>query len=73
MATLSASNKAKLQDAIDLLEKGTALELPLSEDVVQRVAPVAESIGFSTVGGFYEAAGEKPISTLLKLALAIGA
>ena len=73
MATLSVKNKAALQSAIDLLLKGTAYETPVSEDVIERVAPVAASLGLYTVGGFYEAVRNNPVSTLLKLALTAGA
>lgn len=67
MPTLSTTAQAQLQSAIDLLVQGTARELPLSEDVIQRIAPVFDELGMFTVGGAYEALRNNPFSTLINL------
>lgn len=62
----------QLEDAAGLMLKGSAYESPFSEDVVQRLALVAESSNFLTRGGFYEAIRNNPVSTMLKWALKLG-
>jgi hypothetical protein len=82
MATLSALAQTQLQSAIDLLVKGTAYETPLSEDVIQRIAPVIAAAGLFdprnpnqtlTVGGVYEFAKNNPKSLLIGLVAFAGA
>lgn len=65
MATLSTTSQAQLQDAIDLLLKGTAREMPISEDVIQRIAPVFQTLGVATIGGAYELFRDHPIVSLI--------
>lgn len=67
MATLSTAQQALLQDAIDLMEKGTARETPLAQDVIERLALLADpSVGLSS-GLLFEAARDNPISLLIAL------
>ena len=70
--TLTAPQIAVLVDAEGLMLKGTAYETPFAEDVIERLAPVAAATNFLTVGGFYEAIRNNPVSTMLKWALALG-
>lgn len=72
MATLSTADQAALQSAIDLLVKGSARETPISQDVIQRVAPVVQSLGFATIGGAFEGFRDNPYSALSALVLYIG-
>lgn len=72
MATLSTANQTKLQDAIDLLLKGTARETPISEDVIERVAPVLANLGAATVGGVYELFRDHPVVSLIGTVLSCG-
>jgi hypothetical protein len=66
MATLSTAAKAQVQSAIDYLREGTALNLPISENLLARLAPAAVSSGFvPTTGAFYERMTNEPIRTLL--------
>jgi hypothetical protein len=62
----------QLEDAAMLMLAGQAYETPFAEDVIQRLAPVAESSNFLTRGGFYEAIKLNPVSTMLKWALQVG-
>lgn len=70
--TLTDAQATALLGAIDFMMIGTAREEPFAEDVIQRIAPVAASTGFKTVGGFYEAIRDTPVSTMLKWALQLG-
>ena len=70
--TLTATQKAELQSAIDLMVKGQAYETPFSEDVIERAARASADIGFLNTGSFYEAVKLNPISTLLKFVLFVG-
>jgi hypothetical protein len=72
MATLSTTAQASLQDAIDLLVKGTARETPLSQDVIQRIAPVVVELDLATTGGAFEIFRDNPYSALIALVLAAG-
>lgn len=73
MATnLSAASQARLQSAIDLLVKGSARETPMSEDVIQRIAPVVQDLGAATVGGAYEIFRDRPYTGLIALVLLCG-
>lgn len=69
---LSAVESAQLVSAFDLLRIGTAYETPFAEDVIERLAPAAESSGFLSKGGFYEAIRDRPVSTMLQWALFLG-
>jgi hypothetical protein len=70
--TLTAAQSSVLVEVITNLAISTAVETPFPEDVIQRLAPIAEATGFKTVGGFYEAVGDNPVSTMLKWALRLG-
>lgn len=70
--TLTAAQQAGLNEAIQLMLRGTAYETPFSEDVIQRVARVANSTGFATTGAFYERARNNPFSTLLQFIVYVG-
>lgn len=73
MATnLSAASQAQLQSAIDLLVKGSAYETPLSEDVIQRIAPVAQALDVTTVGGAYEVFRDMPYTGLIAMVIFCG-
>lgn len=76
MAFLSTSDQAALQSAIDLLEKSTAVERPLSDDVIQRIAPLAESATFAafgmSVGDVYEGLRDRPILGLIEFMATCG-
>lgn len=67
MATLSTAALASIQSAIDLLCKGSAHETPLSEDVIQRLAPVVAELAGVTSGGAYEVFRDNPYSALISL------
>lgn len=69
---LTTAQRNALGDAIEFMLEGTAYERPFAEDIIQRVAPVASSIGFLTTGGFYEAIRNAPVSTMLKWSLKLG-
>lgn len=71
-SVLSSEELAKLLDGAYLMYKGSARNIPFAEDVIQRIAPVAASSGFMTVGGFYEEVKNRPISTMLRFALFLG-
>lgn len=58
--------------AYNLMHVAQAYETPFAEDVIERLAPVAEATGFLTKGGFYEAIRDRPISTMLQWALLLG-
>ncbi len=66
MATLTTAQQATLQDAIDLLLKGTARETPLSQDVIQRLSAIADSEGISS-GTFFEVARDTPVTLLIAI------
>jgi hypothetical protein len=68
----TAAQELALEEAALLMVVGTAYETPWSEDVVERVAAVADSSGFCTKGGFYEEIKLHPVSTMLKWALKVG-
>lgn len=72
MATLSTTSQARLTDAINLLLRGTAVETPFPEDVIQRIAPVAVELNLSTIGGAYETVRDNPVSALIALVDASG-
>ena len=69
---LTEAQGAALSSAADLMGVGTAYETPFAQDVIERLAPVAESTGFLTKGGFYEAIRDRPVSTMLQWALHLG-
>jgi len=70
---LTPTQTAQVTDAMNLMLVGTAYETPLSEDVVERLAPAAASCGFlATTGAFYEAVKLNPVSTFLRWALFLG-
>ena len=71
-SVLTMAQKNQLLDAVNLMAFGTAYERPFAEDVIQRVAPVAQATYTLTIGGFYEAINLAPVSTMLKWALALG-
>lgn len=70
--TFSATQNSQLLDAINLMTKGTAIEVPFADDVIERLAPVAESSGYLTRGAFYQAIRDRPISAMLQWALFLG-
>ena len=76
MATLSITDKAALQSAIDLMVKGTAYETPIADDVIVRLAPLAESPTFAawpyTRGWVYESFRDNPISGLILFTVTCG-
>lgn len=72
MATLSIANQAHLQDAIDLMVKGSAREMPVAEDVIQRLVPVVVSLGLATSGGVGEVVRDNPFSVLIALVAQCG-
>jgi len=73
MANLSALAQTQLKSAIDLLVNGTAYQTPLSEDVIERIAPVYVAVDpFISTGFVYEACKNNPKSTLLNLVLLCG-
>ena len=69
---LTEAQEAGFSSAAELMAVGTAYETPFSEDVIARLAPVAESSGFWPKGGFYEAIRDRPISTMLQWVLQLG-
>lgn len=69
---LSADQESRLVDAINLMRLGTAVETPFADDVIERLAPVAESSGFLSSGAFYQAVRDRPISAMLQWALYLG-
>jgi hypothetical protein len=67
---LTADEQSRLTNAINLMLKGTAVELPFDANVIDAVAKVAASSGFEpTNGAFKEDAKNNPISTLLRWVL----
>lgn len=70
--TLTDAQARVLLGAVTYMGDSTAREEPFAEDVIQRIAPVAEATGFKTKGGFYEAIRDTPVSTMLKWALQLG-
>ena len=72
MGVLTAAQDAQLWEAVNLMLAGTAYETPFAEDVITRLAPVAEATGFLTKGGFREAIRDRPVSTMLQWSLALG-
>lgn len=67
---LNATQQTQLTNAINLMLKGTAVELPFDANVIDAVATVAASSGFSaTNGAFKESAKLNPVSTLLRWVL----
>lgn len=71
-AVLTQAQQTAILSAVDLMIAGQAYETPFSEDVIERLAPVASSTGFLTRGGFYEAVKDRPVSTMLQWALFLG-
>jgi len=76
MATLSTTDKAALQSAIDLMVRGTAYETPLADDVIVRLAPLADSPTFApwgyTKGRVYEVFRDNPVTSLILFAVTCG-
>ena len=70
---LTAAQKTKTASARILMNRGTAYETPLADDVIERLAPVVAATYTLTLGGFYEAVKDRPISTFLRWALYLGA
>jgi hypothetical protein len=70
--TLTDAQATVMLDAVTYMTTSTAYETPFAEDVILRIAPVAESTGFLTRGGFCEAVRDTPVSTMLKWALQLG-
>jgi hypothetical protein len=71
-SVLSQAQVDQVGEAIELMLAAQAYETPLAEDVIEPLAAVAESSGFLTRGGFYEAVKDRPISTLLRWAIFLG-
>lgn len=69
---LTRAQEDQLASAANLMLIGTAYETPFAEDVIQRLAPVADSSGFMSRGAFYEAIRDRPVSTMLRWALQLG-
>lgn len=70
---LNTTQKAQLQQAIDLYVKSSAVENVEDASISEIVAKVAVSTGFSVSdGAFLQAVRDRPVSTLLGLALNIG-
>lgn len=73
MATnLTAKTRAQLQSAVDLLMGGSAYETPLSQDVIERIAPVFNSMGLLSTGGTFEFLRDRPYTGLMALVLFCG-
>lgn len=66
MATFSAVTQAALTDVINLLKIGQAVNLPLTEDVVQRISYASTDCGFRSQGQLYNDLRDRPIQTLLE-------
>jgi len=77
MATLSTAEKAKIQELIDYLDRGTVHDLPQPELVSQFLTPMAAKFGFTGHAGhdagFPDSYRDAPITTLLKALLAVAA
>lgn len=72
--TLNANQKQHLQDAVNLMTKGQSYESPFDATVIEQVAKVAASSGFTkTDGVFLQQARDNPFSTLLRFILFVGA
>lgn len=69
---LSPVEMAGLSGAFNLMVDGSAYETPFAADVIERLAPAAESSGFMSKGGFSEAIRDRPVSTMLQWALFLG-
>lgn len=72
MATLSTTDKNRLQHAIDELVKSNAPQIPFDATVIWEVGRVAQSTGFQSQAKFSERAKNSPISTLLEFVKFIG-
>jgi hypothetical protein len=72
MDVLTDAQNTALVEAAELMTQGTAYETPFAEDVITRLAPVAEATGFLTLGGFREAIRDRPVSTMLQWSLRLG-
>jgi hypothetical protein len=71
--SLTVTEKANIQQAIDLMLKGTAVELPIDSTCMELVAKAAREAGFSTGSSTFEqAVRDNPVTTLLKLVLFVG-
>jgi hypothetical protein len=65
MGIFSLSTRALVQQAIDLMVKGTATQVPLSDDVVFPLGKAAAASGFMGEGDFRATVQNAPYSTLL--------
>jgi len=72
MATLSTTDAARLQHAIDSLVLSTAPQIPFDSALIWEVARVAASTGFQPALTFQQNAQNSPISTLLSFIKFIG-
>jgi hypothetical protein len=71
---LTATEKDNIQHAIDLMLKGTAVELPVDSTCMENVGKAARSVGFSVTGKTFEqAVRDNPVTTLLEFILFVGA
>lgn len=81
--TFSSAQFSQLQNAINLMVRGTATELPFDANVIDAVTLIANQVGFNpgALGsngnpisnlGFKEAARNNPISTLLEFVAFVG-
>ena len=66
MATLSTTDKNRLQHAIDSMVKENATEIPFDATVIEELARVSASSGFESAGNFKQDARDRPISTLVR-------
>lgn len=77
MATLTDSEKAQVQAAIDYMVLGSAYERPLDAKIVEILTPLSAKFGFPTAQapqtGLQEALRDAPYSTLLRALLAVAA
>ena len=72
--TLSVTEKAHVQHAIDLMVVGTAVELPVDSTCMESVAKAAVTSGFKTSDeAFKQAMRDRPVTTLLEFILFVGA
>ena len=72
--SLSTTEKAQVQHAIDLMVLGSAVELPVDSTCMENVAKAAVSSGFKTSDeAFKQAIRDRPVTTLLEFILFVGA
>ncbi len=73
--TLNSTDRANILQAIKLLERGAAIELPypsgIHDDVVELVGRAADRSGFLTKGAFKDQIANSPISVLLNFIIAV--